>query len=303
MKILFEENDLEFNELEDPLFNEKKVSVIIARLDKIHPIVSGNKLFKLHYFLEEALQHKHKPVLTFGGAYSNHLAATAFACKTTRLKAIGIVRGERPAILSHTLKQCEKDGMKLHFISRADYSNKDSVHFIDEINAVFGECIIIPEGGYHPLGADGAALIMNKLKQQHATHICTATGTATTLAGLLKNSHDIETIVGIPVLKGMNDMEERVKYLCGNKHFNNLVIFDNYHFGGYAKKSTVLIQFMNDFYRKYQVPTDFVYTAKMMYAVMDKIKAGYFPAGSTIICLHTGGLQGNDSLPNSTLVF
>ena len=303
MKILFEENELEFNELTGPLLAEKKISLSIARLDKLHPLVSGNKLFKLHYFLAESLKHGHKPILTFGGAYSNHLIATAHACKIAGIRAIGIVRGERSGILSHTLKQCEIDGMELHFISRTEYSNKDSAGFLSQLTANFGDCIIIPEGGYHPMGANGASLIMDKLKAKQATHICTAIGTATTVAGLLMNTTDNEMIVGIPVLKQMNDIEDRIAWLCGNKLFNNLLIFDDYDFGGYAKKTNELIEFMNDFFIQYKIPTDFVYTAKMMYAIMDKIKAGYFAEGSNIICLHTGGLQGNDSLPASTLVF
>ena len=301
MKILFEENDLEFNELSGPLFTEKKISLSIARLDKIHPLISGNKLFKLHYFLEEALKYEHRPVLTFGGAYSNHLAATAHACKIAGTRSIGIIRGERPPILSHTLKQCEVNGMELHFISRAEY--RDPAGFIAQLTASYGDCIISPEGGYHPMGAKGASLIMNKLKKRNATHICTAIGTATTAAGLLMNTIANETIVGIPVLKQMDDIEQRISWLCGNDYFNKLVIFDGYHFGGYAKRTKELILFMNDFFNQYKIPTDFVYTAKMMYAVIDKIKAGYFAEGSNIICLHTGGLQGNDSLPASTLVF
>ena len=303
MKILFEENELEFNELASALFTAKKISISIARLDKIHPVISGNKLFKLHYFLEEVLKNKHRSIVTFGGAYSNHLAAAAYACKLTGTRCIGIVRGEKPVELSHTLKQCEHYGMELNFISREEYNNKGLVHFIAQLQNNFGDCIIIPEGGYHPLGALGAQLIMNKLKGRKATHICTPVGTATTAAGLLMNSCANEIIIGIPVLKQMNDIESRVAFLCNNKHFNNLVIFDGYHFGGYAKKTNKLIRFMNDFFTEYKIPTDFVYTAKMMYAVIDKIKTGYFAEGSNIICLHTGGLQGNDSLALSTLVF
>ncbi|MEP7163789.1 MAG: pyridoxal-phosphate dependent enzyme [Ferruginibacter sp.] len=303
MKILFEENELEFNELTGPLFSEKNISLSIARLDKIHPFISGNKLFKLHYFLEEALKFEHKAILTFGGAYSNHLAATAHACKIVGLPSIGIVRGEKPSFLSHTLKQCEANGMELHFISRAEYRDKESPYLIPRLIGDTGDHIIIPEGGYHPLGAKGASLIMNKLKARHPTHICTALGTATTAAGLLLNCTVGQTIVGIPVLKQMNDIESRISWLCENKHFNNLLIFDEYHFGGYAKITNELTRFMNDFFNQYKIPTDFVYTAKMMYAVIDKIRAGHFAPGSNIICLHTGGLQGNDSLPASTLVF
>lgn len=303
MKILFEDNELEFNELSSPLFTENKISVQIARLDKIHPVVSGNKLYKLHYFLQDSIKQGLKPVITFGGAYSNHLAATAFACKIIGIKSIGIVRGEKPAILSQTLMQCENNGMELHFISRADYQNKDSGGIVAELTGKPGESIVIPEGGYHPIGALGAGLIMNKLRSSQATHICTAIGTATTTAGLLMNASYTETIIGIPVLKGMDDIYDRLEWLTGNRQFNNLTIFDNYHFGGYAKKTNELIEFMNEFYCEHKIPTDFVYTAKMLFAVIDKIKAGYFEEGSRIICLHTGGLQGNVSLPITTLVF
>jgi 1-aminocyclopropane-1-carboxylate deaminase/D-cysteine desulfhydrase-like pyridoxal-dependent ACC family enzyme len=303
MKILFEENELEFDELQDSLFREKQITVSVARLDKIHPIVSGNKLFKLHYFLEQAFAEGKKCLATFGGAYSNHLAATAYACKSVGISCIGIVRGERPAILSHTLKQCEHEGMQLHFVSRETFRHKDDESLIATLTGTSKDVVIVPEGGYHPEGANGAALIMDKLRSQNATHICTAVGTATTLAGLLKESTSTQFIIGIPVLKGMNDIHERISFLCGGHSFSNLQIFDNYHFGGYAKKTNELIAFMNDFYIKHKVPTDFVYTGKMIYAIMDKIKAGYFEPGSRIICLHTGGLQGNESLPVSTLVF
>ncbi len=302
MKTLFEENEFEFTEITGPSFPGNDILLSVARLDKIHPVVSGNKLFKLHYFLEQSLKESNKLIVSFGGAYSNHLAATAFACRNIGTRCIGIVRGEQPVIPSHTLKQCEGYGMELHFVSREEYNRKDEDGFNKEVQARFGDCIIIPEGGFHPLGAEGASLIMEGLKEKGPTHICTATGTATTLAGLLMASKEDQTIISIPVLKNMTDIHERINYLCG-KSYDNLVILDGYHFGGYAKRTTQLIKFMNELFLQYQMPTDFVYTAKMMYAVMDKIKAGYFAAGSRITCLHTGGLQGNDSLPAPTLVF
>jgi len=301
--MLFEDQVIEFNELTDPLFTEKSVSVIIARLDKIHPIVSGNKIFKLHYFLQESIRQNRKPVITFGGAYSNHLVATAYACKMAGIKCTGIVRGEKPATASHTIMNCENYGMQLHFISRDVYGKKELTAIPEEIAGKFDESIVIPEGGYHRLGAAGASLIMDKLANCNATHICTAIGTATTLAGLLLKSNATVQITGIPVLKNMHDIEERLVHLGCRHQLSNLDIFDGYHWGGYAKKSPGLIQFMNSFFSTHGIPTDFVYTAKMMYAVIDQIKNGFFAEGSRIVCLHTGGLQGNDSLPAGTLVF
>ncbi|CAN5881422.1 pyridoxal-phosphate dependent enzyme [soil metagenome] len=301
--MLFEEKEPEFNQLNSPLFKEKGISVIIARLDKIHPIISGNKLFKLYYFLQNSLRQNLKPILTFGGAYSNHLVATAYACKIMGIPSIGVVRGERSSSIFPTLLQCESYGMQLHFISREAYQLKNLTGFQDQIISQFGDCIIVPEGGYHPLGAEGASLIMGKIQSCNPTHVGTPVGTATTLAGLLKGSTDEEKIIAIPVLKNMNDLPERLSFLGCGEYLKRLEIFDQYHFGGYAKKTASLIHFMNDLFLIHRIPTDFVYTAKMMYGIFDKIHTGYFPRGSNIVCIHTGGLQGNASLPAGTLVF
>ena len=295
--------NIQLDEINSDLLKSKQIELFIARLDLIHPVVSGNKLFKLYYFIEEALRENKNTIVTMGGAYSNHLVATAFYCKEAGLKSIGIVRGEMPAIKSHTLNACENYGMKLIYISRSDYNIKDE-NFISELTKENSEDIyFIPEGGYHPLGAKGASLIMEKIKETDASHICTAVGTATTLSGLILNTKPNQQIIAVPVLKGMNDLVARLNFLTNNIDHHQLCIFDEYHFGGYAKKDGTLIQFMNDFYTEYEVPTDFVYTGKMMYAIFNKIKSDFFPLGSKIICIHTGGLQGNLSLPNGSLVF
>jgi 1-aminocyclopropane-1-carboxylate deaminase len=302
--MLFDTSNAAIEVLNDDLFTQKQVSLSVLRLDKIHPVVSGNKLFKLHYFLEEALRSTHKTILSFGGAYSNHLAATAFACASLQLKSIGIVRGERPVHLSHTLQQCMDDGMQLKFISRDEFAKKDNAEFINALQNEFGDCLIIPEGGYHPLGAEGAALIMDLVSIKNYSHVCTATGTATTLAGLLKAAAAAQTIIGVPVLKGMAEMEERIQYLSGNKQpLKNLQLLPDYHFGGYAKKNDQLTGFMNQCWHQYHLPLDFVYTAKLFFAIIDRIKNDHFAPGSNIVCLHTGGLQGNGSLPKGSLLF
>ncbi len=294
---------ISFDKLKSDFLSQKGISVTVLRLDKIHNEVSGNKLFKLHYFVEACLQTTHKTILTFGGAFSNHLVATAFLCKEEGLKCIGIVRGEEPKELSHTLKQCKELGMHLHFISRADYKNIDDTKTIKDLQAMFGECIVVPEGGYDKVGADGASLIMNLLKNEKYTHVCTCVGTATTLAGLLMNNESNAAIIAVPAIKNMTDIDERVQQITGSSFKNNLLIFSDYHFGGYAKYNTELITFMNTFYTQYKIPTDFVYTAKMMFAIFDKIKEEYFARGSNIVCLHTGGLQGNASLPEGIFIF
>ena len=304
LKMLFDISNICIDDLQDDLFIQKQVAVSVLRLDKIHPVVSGNKLFKLHYFLEEALSSQHSAVLSFGGAYSNHLVATAFGCQSIGLKSIGIVRGEKPAILSHTLQQCISYGMQLKFISREEYGLKEIKEFIGSIHKEFGECLVVPEGGYHPLGAAGAALIMDTFKNDDYSHIITAAGTATTLAGLLMSAKKDQSVIGIPVLKGVTDIHERINFLSGNSAVTErLALLDNYHFGGYAKKNTVLIQFMNKCWQQFRLPLDFVYTAKMFYGIIDSIKNNYFPVGSKILCLHTGGLQGNKSLPEGSLLY
>lgn len=290
--------------LNDELFLQKQVSVSVLRLDKIHPVISGNKLFKLHYFLKEAKALLQDTIVTFGGAYSNHLAATAFACNALQMKSVAVVRGERPARLSHTLQQCTNEGMHLKFVSRQQFAAKDDNAFIESLKEEFGNCMIIPEGGFAPAGARGAALIMDLVGDNDYTHICTASGTATTTAGLLLAAKPGQIIISLPVLKGMADNKKRIKELTGNKDdFENLLILDGYHFGGYAKSTAGLFQFMNDCWLKYKLPLDFVYTAKMLYGVIDNIEKDKFERGSKILCLHTGGLQGNKSLPLGTLMF
>lgn len=302
--MLFDISGAAVEKLDDELFNRQEVQVFVLRLDAIHPVISGNKLFKLHYFLEEALQSDHKTITTFGGAYSNHLAATAHACKLLQLKSRGIIRGEAPSILSHTLQQCLQDGMQLQFISREQYARKTAVTFGLAGANDAADSILIPEGGYHPLGARGSALIMQLFEPGDYTHICTASGTLTTAAGLLLAAPATQKIVSFPVLKGMTDYNHRIATLTGNSQpFDNLLICDGYHFGGYAKKDSRLIDFMNACWLTHGLALDFVYTAKMFYGVTESIRNGSFEKGSKILCIHSGGLQGNKSLPLNTLLF
>ena len=294
---------ISFDNIINNSLKEKNISLSIARLDKIHEDVSGNKIFKLHYFIEECLRSSHKTLITFGGAFSNHLVATAFLCSQKGIKSFGIVRGEEPQILSHTLARCKDLGMSLKFISRQNYKNFDSDdEDIDALKNSFGDFTMVPEGGYHAAGAKGASLIMDVVRPNKFSHICTAVGTATTLAGLLLKKKMDQEIIAIPVIKNMIDIPERLNYL-GVAADKIPIVFGDYHFGGYAKHTKELISFMNSFYAETQIPTDFVYTAKMMYAIYDKINSGYFADGSNILCIHTGGLQGNKSLPQGTIIF
>jgi 1-aminocyclopropane-1-carboxylate deaminase len=294
-------DNITIDELKSDFLSDKEINVSVLRLDKIHPIVSGNKLFKLHYFVKECLLTSHKTILTFGGAYSNHLAATAFLCKENNIKCIGIVRGEAPKTFSHTLNYCIEMGMQLQFISRDDYKNMNADEERQTLKNNFGDCTIVPEGGFAIDGANGATHIMEIIKKDSFTHVCTCVGTATTLAGLLQNNTANAEIIAIPAIKNMTDIEERVFSIIQKKY--DFTTFSDYHFGGYAKYNSELVSFMNNFYTEFNIPTDFVYTAKMMYGIFHKIKHHHFAKGANIVCIHTGGLQGNLSLPKDVLIF
>jgi 1-aminocyclopropane-1-carboxylate deaminase len=296
--------NITIDELQNELFTTKQVTLAVLRLDKIDPILSGNKLFKLHYFLQQAKEQNKNTIVTFGGAYSNHLAATAYACKLNKLQAIGIIRGEKPATLSHTLQHCVKNNMQLQFISRAEYDKKETSQFLATVQNQYENTLVIPEGGFGSLGSKGAGLIMDVINVHNYTHICLAVGSATTYSGIIQNATKSQQIIAIPVLKGMTDLEERMNILIQQKYNpTQLTTWSEYHFGGYAKKTTALFNFMNECWVKYKLPLDFVYTAKAFYGVIDKIGNDFFPPSSNILFIHTGGLQGNLSLPANTLLF
>lgn len=293
---------VDIDEIKNKLTSQKNISLSVLRLDKIHPEISGNKIFKLCYFLERAISAQ-KKIITIGGAYSNHLSATASACNKLGINCIGIVRGEEPKNYSQTLLFCKQKGMQLEFITRQEYKIKDQHQFIIKIQEKFGDHIYIPEGGYCPDGVEGAGKITRFYNNLEFTHVSCSVGTATTLAGLLKCSRPSQNIVGFGALKNMTDVNSRLQFLLGNSFEKQLYFISGYEFGGYAKKSTELLSFMNKFYAQFDIPTDFIYTAKMFFGIFDLIKKNHFPEGSKILCIHTGGLQGNLSLPAGTLKF
>jgi 1-aminocyclopropane-1-carboxylate deaminase len=284
-------------EISMPLFAEKNITVSVLRLDKIHPVISGNKWFKLKYYLQEAKEQQKKTIVTFGGAWSNHIVATAAASKMNGLHAIGIIRGEEIENVSPTLIYSKKLGMQLVFISREDYRNKKIPPKISNPDYYF-----INEGGYGKTGAAGAATILDCCKKEDYSHLCCAVGTSTMMAGLINNAAPHQEVVGISVLKNNIDAATSTISLLKSKEAPFRII-DDYHFGGYAKYTPELIDFMNEFYRQTAIPSDFVYTAKLFYAVKDLIKNNFFPTGSRLLLIHSGGLQGNASLHSGMLIF
>ncbi|MBA2249564.1 MAG: pyridoxal-phosphate dependent enzyme [Chitinophagaceae bacterium] len=293
---------INIQEIPNKSFIEKEVSLHMLRLDEIDPVVSGNKLFKLQNFIKEALSSQ-KKIITFGGAFSNHLAATAAMCKELQIENIAIVRGEKPASLSHTLKACKKNGMQLEFISRQAYRLINQQDFLNELQNKYGDHILIPEGGFSTTGVEGAAGIAGLYRAYNFSHICCAAGTATTLAGLVKASAPGQQIIGFSALKNPDDFYDRMQLLLPGDDHKNYVLVKDYHFGGYAKTNKALFDFMNSFFEEYKIPTDFIYTAKMMYGIFDLIEKDFFLPKSKILCIHTGGLQGNLSLKKGMLNF
>jgi 1-aminocyclopropane-1-carboxylate deaminase len=219
------------------------------------------------------------------------------------INCIGIVRGEEQKDLSHTLLFCKKEGMQLDFISRQDYKRKYDEDFKMILIEKYGDHILIPEGGYSKQGVDGAALITDFYNNANFTHICSAVGTATTLAGLIRSTKTHQKVIGFSALKQLTDFESRIEFLLGKPLEKKYFINNDYHFGGVAKSTEELLFFMNTFYKSFTIATDFIYTAKMMFGVFDLIKKDQFTEGSNILCIHTGGLQGNYSLPEGALNF
>jgi 1-aminocyclopropane-1-carboxylate deaminase len=256
------------------MYQPYNVEVDVLRLDKIHPIISGNKWFKLKEYLNEAEAGGKKNILTFGGAWSNHILATAAACKILNYNSIGIIRGEKRETLSYTLQDALENDMKLFFISRSSYSTKQ---IPEEIWQVFKkeETLIIPEGGYGITGCIGGGDI-HKFISKDYSYIITACGTGTTLAGLLNTSNDKTKFVGISVLKNHLSLTEEINYLLPNDLKNKFSIHHDYHFGGYAKTTEELILFMNEMYSLTSIPTDIVYTGKLFYAVDQLINQTIF---------------------------
>lgn len=272
--------------------------VFMLRLDKIHPQVSGNKWFKLRFYLDKAKALGKNRIITFGGAWSNHILATAAACKREGLPCTGIIRGERPDTISPVLSEAAALGMALYFVSRSAFTERQLPAGLDDPGH-----LIIPAGGYGLEGAKGAATLLDYCDNTgRFTHICCACGTGTMLAGLTRAAHPGQSVTGISVLKNHTGLAAEVQRLLDDPQ-KPVSIQHDYHFGGYARHTPALIQFMNHWFRVNRIPTDFVYTGKLCYAVEDLLNKGYFPDGSRILLIHSGGLYGNSSLSKGTLIF
>jgi 1-aminocyclopropane-1-carboxylate deaminase len=266
------------------------ISLHIKREDLLHPIISGNKFRKLKYNLEEAKKQNKKVLLTFGGAFSNHILAVAGAGKEYGFQTIGIIRGEEVQVKiaeNPTLFQARQLGMKFVFISREQYRLKENSDFIEQLRKDFGEFYLLPEGGTNELAIKGCEEILIESDTEF-THICSSIGTGGTITGIINSSNSNQNIIGFSSLKGDFLQNDITKF--ANKQ--NWTVNCDYHFGSYGKVTDELIDFINNFYLEYQIPLDPIYTGKMMFGIMNLIENNYFPENSKILAIHTGGLQG-----------
>ena len=273
---------------------ESKVRLFIKREDQIHPFVSGNKYRKLKYNLEEAASLGFETLLTFGGAFSNHIAAVATAGKIKGLKTIGVIRGEELVTkisTNPTLKFAQEQGMRLHFVSRETYKNKISRTFFEDLKSRFGTFYTIPEGGTNALAVKGCEEILMP-KDKKFDYICCSVGTGGTISGIINASESQQQILGFPALKG-DFLKDIIRKFAIK---SNWELQTDYHFGGYAKINEGLVEFINQFKDEQGIALDPVYTGKMLFGINDLIEKGYFPVGSKILAIHTGGLQGIEGM-------
>ena len=266
------------------------ISLHIKREDLIHPFVSGNKFRKLKYNLLQAKAENYDTLLTFGGAFSNHIAAVAYAGKEQGFKTVGIIRGDELSDKiseNPTLKFAENCGMRLEFISREEYRSKSENHFVEKLKMKFGNFYLIPEGGTNGLAIKGCEEILTE-NDAEFDFVCCAIGTGGTISGIINSVLPHQNILGFPSLKG-DFLKDEIRNFVQNRNWE---LITDYHFGGYGKVNEELIAFINQFYAETKIPLDPIYTGKMVFGVIDLIRKNYFPANSKILLIHTGGIHG-----------
>lgn len=277
-------------QLNSEFLRQYEVELWLKRDDLIHEEISGNKWRKLKYNVAEAKKQGLHKIVTFGGAYSNHIAATAATGKVLGIDTIGIIRGDE-GFENKTLNAAKENGMRLHFVSRADYKLKTEPAFIRELENQFGPFYLIAEGGANELGVQGCEEIINEVEEFFDV-IAVSAGTGTTAAGMcrmLKN----ERLLVFPALKGGGFILEEMKQHCTADQIKKVELQLNYHFGGYGKSKPEQMEFMYQFNKEFQIELDQIYTSKMMFGLFDLIKKNHFKKGTKILAIHTGGLQGN----------
>jgi len=291
----FLETAIKNQKVELPLLEEHQVSLFLKREDQIHPFISGNKYRKLKYNLKIAKEEGHLTLLTFGGAYSNHISAVAFAGKKYGFQTIGVIRGDElkeniNEILktNTTLRLASEHGMKFEFVSRANYRLKETSDFVEELRKKYEKFYLIPEGGTNDLAIKGCEEIL-KSGDDIFDIICVPVGTGGTISGIINSAKKDQFVMGYPALKG-DFLDIEIKKLIQPN--NNWKLIKEYHFGGFAKVNEELVNFINNFKFETSIALDPIYTGKMMFGILDLIKHGRFARGTKILAIHTGGLQG-----------
>ena len=282
-----------------PSFCLKGIQLAVLRLDELHPIVSGNKWFKLKYYLQQAQEENADTIASFGGPYSNHLVALAFAAKKYNLQSVGYVRSNEDEPITPTLLEAKQYGMHLKFLGRNNFQLLKT-ELLE--NNVTSNTYFVDEGGYGTLGAKGAATILSNEKTNSYSHIICAVGTGTMMAGLINAAKPHQHVIGIPVLKNEATIRNEITQLITNKETPFTLLHD-FHLGGYAKTNQAQFDFMNLLWATEKIPTDMVYTSKLFMAVKSLLANNYFSPTAKILMIHSGGLQGNRSLPAGTLLF
>lgn len=270
------------------------IEVYIKREDLLHEFVSGNKIRKLKYNLLKAKEENYDMVLTFGGAFSNHISAVSYACKELGFHSVGVIRGEELSdkINSNpTLTFAQQNGMKFHFVSREEYRKKDSSEFLENLKQKFGRFYLVPEGGTNDLAVKGSEEILTE-QDDIFDYICCSVGTGGTISGIINSSKSHQEVLGFPALKG-DFLENEIRKFTQKENWKLIL---DYHFGGYAKINSDLVSFINEFKRQTNIPLDPVYTAKMCFGIVDLVQKNYFKKGSKILLIHTGGLQGIEGM-------
>jgi 1-aminocyclopropane-1-carboxylate deaminase len=277
------------------ILKEKNIRLFVKREDLIHPFVSGNKFRKLKYNIVEAQKLEQDTILTFGGAFSNHIVAVAVAGKMAGLKTIGVIRGEELAkdldktiATNATLREAHANGMFFHFVTREAYRNKTAPSFIESLELKFGDFYLIPEGGTNKLAVKGCEEMLTK-EEADFDYICVAVGTGGTISGLINAANNTQKVLGFPALKG-DFLRKEITPFINQK--DNWDFIHDYHFGGYAKYDSDLIEFINQFKDETRIQLDPIYTGKMLFGIVDLIKKNYFSEQSRILAIHTGGIQG-----------
>ena len=289
--------EIKTQEISFPLLKEKGIKLFIKRTDQTHKHVSGNKWYKLKYNLIEAKKKGFQTLLTFGGAYSNHIAATACAAKENGFKSIGVIRGEEHLPLNPTLQFAKEQGMHIHYVSRSDYREKTTPDFLEKLKVQFSDFYLIPEGGTNKLAIQGTSEILEANDTQD--YICCAVGTGGTIAGIINASTNKQTVIGFPAIKGIDVLGKDIENWTNKQNWK---LINDYVCGGYAKVNEELVEFINKFNTVHDIPLDAVYTGKMMLGILDLVAKDYFPKGSTILAIHTGGLQGNKGMSERLMI-